>query len=217
MKKTLYLAFDIGNVLVDVDFRGFCEKLGARVNLSTDEVVFRLNTNQKLHDVGLLTMAEILYKEFGIRSSLVIDEVIKDWQSMGKVSLFCDILNTKYCQLLKEHNYNLNIKVALLSNVGTEHAKLVRELHPLGPWKPIYYLSCEVGVRKPNSLYFHSFLQRYPEFEGCLYIDDLLDNLAAGKKFGFQTQLFELDQCHSQVMFEEEADSIFSQAMDLAK
>jgi hypothetical protein len=36
-------------------------------------------------------------------------------------------------------------------------------------------------------VYYQSFLLQHPEFKGCLYVDDVVDNLNASKAFGFRT------------------------------
>ena len=81
------------------------------------------------------------------------------------------------------------MKVALLSNIGVEHAQMMETKLELGGFFPgaIKHFSCHVGARKPSMVYYQSFLLQHPEFFGCLYVDDVADNLNASKAFGFRT------------------------------
>jgi hypothetical protein len=83
--------------------------------------------------------------------------------------------------------------VALLSNIGVEHAVMMENTLKHGGFFPdaIKHFSCDVGARKPSMIYYQSFLWQYPEFKGCLYVDDLQENLDSGAKFGFRP--FHLD------------------------
>ena len=94
-----------------------------------------------------------------------------------------------------------NTQVALLSNVGLEHAIVMEKIldhHHLHSnkffSKCVKHLSCQVGARKPTKLYYQSFLQQHPEFEGAAYLDDLQENLDMGKEFGFRPYFFSLEK-----------------------
>jgi len=43
-------------------------------------------------------------------------------------------------------------------------------------------------------LYYQSFLMEYPEFHGCVYVDDVAENLEAGKRYGFRPYHFDLSK-----------------------
>lgn len=43
-------------------------------------------------------------------------------------------------------------------------------------------------------IYYQSFLWQYPEFKGCLYVDDLQENLNTGEKFGFKPYKLDLSE-----------------------
>ncbi len=185
----MYAAFDIGNVLVNVDFPGFINKLSKTLNITVEDATYFLNRSHAMHDLGLTVMKDELIDHLHIKSSVLRDELIQDWNNcitpadwfLDKIDALCD-----------KHG----IKVAFLSNVGTEHA--VRMRNTLGPYKffaeGIKHFSCEVGARKPTFLYYQSFLQLHPEFHGCPYFDDLRENLEAGSKFGFKPFRFSLEE-----------------------
>ena len=55
-------------------------------------------------------------------------------------------------------------------------------------------MSYEVGARKPSKLYYQSFLLDHPEYKGCLYVDDLPQNLAVGRYYGFRSFEYNLEE-----------------------
>lgn len=184
-----YAAFDIGNVLVNVNFPGFINKLSKSLNISVEDATYFMNRSQKLHDLGLTVMKDELIDHLHIKSSVLRDELIQNWNEcitpadwlLEKVDVWC-------------HDHG--IQVALLSNVGLEHAVRMRETLNCYEFfrEGVTHFSCEVGARKPTTLYYQTFLQLHPEFQGCPYFDDLKENLEVGAKFGFKPFRFSLEE-----------------------
>lgn len=186
-----YLALDIGNVICHVNFDNFKNKLSKTLNISTHDVDYFLNRTQRLHDMGLTEISDELRDHFKIKSSVIIDELMIEWTNTLTFNKeFLDGIYSKVDELGRK-----NITIALLSNIGFEHAKLIRSKWHLTSVlnDPIMFFSCEVGARKPSYLYYKTFLDMHPEFKGCLYVDDRKDNLKTGDKFGFKSRLFSLD------------------------
>lgn len=183
------ICLDIGNVLCAVDFSHFLRHLSCTLNITLDEAQYFLNRTQKLHDMGLTSVSDELRDHFKIKSPVIIDELLKLWMGI----IWRD--NIALEQLLEKHE----VQVALLSNIGFEHAKMMEEwqapggVNPFFP-KSIKHFSCYVGARKPSSLFYQSFLLDHPEFKGCLYVDDLQENLDTGSKFGFQPFRLSLEE-----------------------
>ncbi len=182
-----YVAIDIGNVLYHCDFNPFLEDLSQALNITLEEAQYFLGRTQKLHDLGCTVMSDELRDHFKIRSPIVINKLIDSWCNSVKPNL--DILNT-----LNRLSQYKKLQVALLSNIGLEHAALIDQtfateniLH-----KCIKHFSCFVGARKPSLLFYQSFLTEYPDFKGCTYVDDIKENLEMGYKMGFKTIQFSL-------------------------
>jgi FMN phosphatase YigB (HAD superfamily) len=176
-----YAAFDVGNVLVHADFAPFLDKLSVSLNITLDEALYFMNRNQKLHDLGLIKMADELHDHFKIKSPITIKQLVSDWNYVIQPAHYMVNVLRK---LMDEHG----VKIALLSNVGLEHAERMNVIlsHDNFVDDTVKFFSCQVGARKPTMLYYHTFLQLYPEFTGCPYIDDLQENLDMGSQFGFQ-------------------------------
>jgi FMN phosphatase YigB (HAD superfamily) len=182
-----FICFDIGNVLCRVDFDNFLDALSKHRNITRAEAWYFLGRMQKLHDLGMTTLRDELHDHFKINSEIVINELLEHWngsvQREGQMfGLLDDLMDNGF-------------KVALLSNIGFEHAEYLNKVcSSFTAWKnAVHFFSCDVGARKPSTLYYQSFLMQCPKFKGALYIDDRQENLDTGKDFGFKTVNFSLD------------------------
>jgi len=182
-----FLALDLGNVVVNVSFDAFIYKLSKTLNVSVDDVNYFLNRTQRLHDMGLTVISDELRDHFKIKSPAIVDELVSEWNKTVSI-------NVQMVVTISQLIHHSNVKVALLSNIGFEHAAAMRELLTKDVYDhSIRFFSCNVGARKPSHLYYKTFLDTYPDFNGCLYLDDRIENIESGKKFGFDAQQFILD------------------------
>jgi FMN phosphatase YigB (HAD superfamily) len=184
MKELMkFIAIDIGNVLVHADMKTFIDNLSDTFNISEVDATRFLRSFQVIHDLGITTMENQLRDRFNCKSDTTIKRLTTCWDD-------CIYPHITIIDIIHKLMVNHDVKVALLSNIGVEHAIIMEhKLHP------IYDDAIKhVGARKPTALYYQSFLMQYPEFTGCLYIDDLHDNLDASKNFGFQTFHLDLDE-----------------------
>lgn len=179
------LCLDIGNVLCEVNLSEYINLLSLRLNISIKEVWYFLNRVQRLHDLGLTNLSDELRDHFKIKSDVVIDELNNEWNNA--------LIPNKYLvdginNLVSE----LNIEVALLSNIGYEHADLFNQT--VNVKSAIKHFSCFVGARKPTLLYYQSFLQQFPQFKNAVYVDDLKENLNTGSMMGLKPMHFTLEE-----------------------
>lgn len=182
-----YIALDIGNVLCTVYTQPFIEYLSETFNVPLHEAQYFLKRFQRIHDLGYTTMEDELKEKFGARSQITIKKIVQAWNdSVVPYEPILDIFN--------DMRLRHGLKVALLSNIGVEHAEMMKEKlkHDGFLADSVKHFSCDVGARKPSSIYYQSFLLQYPNFQGCLYIDDLDENLEVGAKFGFKPFKFDL-------------------------
>lgn len=179
----IYAAFDIGNVLCHVDFNPIINNLSKTLNISKDEAMYFLNRVQKLHDVGLTSLSDELRVHFKIRSEVIVEDLIKSWNA-------CIQPNIEVLEMIYDLIKNYELQIAILSNIGVEHKENIKNI--LG--NAITHFSCDVGCRKPSFLYYQSFIQQYPEFKNCVYVDDLSENLESSKKFGFKPYQFDISK-----------------------
>lgn len=182
------VALDLGNVLLEIDFAPFeaaWQELGYH---ETEHYMDFLSDLHGQQDVGLTTVMRHLKERFGTppeKLSFMSDA----WDAIVKP-------HNQMLEFVEKLERELNAQVAILSNIGLEHSRLLRNKYPkiLGGGDRILHLSCEVGVRKPTKLYYQSFIWDYPEFKGAVYLDDLKDNCDRGAEYGLNSIQFELDK-----------------------
>lgn len=193
-----YICLDIGNVLCTVSAEPFLDLLSETFNVTIPEAARFLKRFQQIHDLGYTTMEDELKDKFGVKSPVIIKKLVDAWNDSVQPNMhILDRLNG-----LREGH---NLQVALLSNIGVEHAAMMEEKLSRNGFFPgaIKHFSCSVGARKPSAIYYQSFLLQYPEFKGCLYVDDLKENLEASKAFGFKTYHFTLENPNYEDLVEE--------------
>jgi FMN phosphatase YigB (HAD superfamily) len=184
-----YICLDIGNVLCHVDMVEFLELASTTFNITEAEAVRFLKRFQRIHDLGYTTMKDELMDQFKLKSEATTRKLVHAWNEAVQPNL--DII-TKLNELKVSHN----LQVALLSNIGPEHAMMMEDRLKHGGFfeGAIKHFSCFVGARKPSMVYYQSFLMQYPQFKGCLYVDDLQENLDASEQFGFKTLRLSLEE-----------------------
>lgn len=183
-----YIALDIGNVLCHVSAQPFLEILSETFNVTIPEASRFLRRFQQIHDLGYTTMEDELKDKFNVKSPVTIQKLVQAWNDSVTPNMhILDSLNS-----LRD---KYNLQVALLSNIGVEHADMMEEKLSHNGFFPgaIKHFSCSVGARKPSIIYYQSFLFQYPQFKGCLYVDDLKENLIASEQLGFKTYHFTLE------------------------
>jgi FMN phosphatase YigB (HAD superfamily) len=184
-----YIALDIGNVLCTVSMRPLLELLSEEFNITLQESQYFLKRFQRIHDLGYTTMEDELKEKFNVKSEVLIKKIASVWND--SITPYTPILDS-FNKLRDKHQ----LKVALLSNIGIEHAEMMEEKLKHDGFFPdaIKHFSCDVGARKPSMIFYQSFLIAYPEFQQCLYVDDLQENLNSGARFGFKPFKFDLNE-----------------------
>jgi FMN phosphatase YigB (HAD superfamily) len=178
------IAFDIGRVLVKVDFTRF---LKVYSDLSLDQLddpmafLFDLHGQQ---DVGLTTIARAAKERFGIPSHQT-DALLEAWNE----AIVPEPEMMGLIHALHKDGWN----IALLSNMGLEHAAYLRENLPDLFEMCEAHLSCDVGARKPSKLFFQSFLMDHPKYRGCIFVDDLEQNRKVANFYGFRSYDFNME------------------------
>lgn len=179
------VAFDIGNVLCQFDIMKFVNKLAEIAQITSYQAWFFLDHLQKMQDIGVTSVAHGLEYKFKLNKEelKILVDAWNDTLSPNEMMLnFLDNLKSD------------GVKIALLSNMGPEHLSYLRSTCSQMFEQTMQHISCEVGARKPQKLFFQSFCLDNDDFNGCSYIDDIEDNLKMGKKYGFKTYNFDLDK-----------------------
>lgn len=80
--------------------------------------------------------------------------------------------------------------VALLSNIDTHLARIIREFNLYAPFDPCL-LSCEIGLEKPDPKIYEFLLKEMQlPAANIIFVDDRIKNVEAAQKLGFDAILF---------------------------
>jgi FMN phosphatase YigB (HAD superfamily) len=89
---------------------------------------------------------------------------------------------------------NKGVQIAYLSNMGWDHFNLLKEKYSdFINLADVKFMSCEVGAAKPDFVYYKTFLDMYPQYNGAIYLDDRQENLNVGSMFGLKSFYFNLE------------------------
>jgi len=192
MQKIENIIFDLGGVLLDIDYnltRTAFEKLGV---VNFDEMYSQANADklfQKL-ETGAVTEEEF-YKELNRSTGLRLSskEIKEAWNAMllsfREESLqFLDEVRERY-------------KIFLLSNTNNIHLVSFYEIYHRKERKKSFeqyfnkaYYSFEIGLRKPDvDCYEWVLNDLQAEPRKTLFIDDSIKNIEGAEKAGLQTIL----------------------------
>ena len=182
------VAFDVGEVLCEVDWTEFINKYENAKRSYSPGVVGDawqfLQIVQRKQDLDVINEDEMLL-EWGF-SEPDISELVVAWNNAASPN--------KRMLELKKKLQDAGAKVAILSNMGRTHYNYLQGICPKMFEGAIRHISCEVGARKPSKLFFQSFFMENPDFKGALFIDDKKENLEIGEKYGLRPFRFALSE-----------------------
>jgi FMN phosphatase YigB (HAD superfamily) len=181
------IAFDVGQVLCHVDLDKFTTKYNqiipkyAPKAIIQDGLEFLINI-QKRVDIGESSVCSEIKSI--TNNHIVIKTMLEIWND-------CIIPNEKVIafknKLIKEGG-----QVAIMSNMGQDHYNFIKTKHPSIFQGCKLFLSFTAHVRKPERSFYKRFLQQNPKFRGCVYLDDMIENLNTSKLYEFSTYKFDL-------------------------
>lgn len=180
---TQHAAFDLGNVILEVDMNPFWQ-LVSELGVDEEDMHRFIRLVQRPEFCGLVDMQDLLEDEF---EPYEADMLMKAW---------CDGLkpNQQMVNFLSSLRHE-GFKIAFLSNIGLTHLNYIREnCLEMMSMAQVQHMSCEVGVAKPNLLYYQSFLMQHDDFAGCVYLDDRQENVVMGAKCKFDSIRFDLNE-----------------------
>jgi len=197
-----YVAFDIGDVLCHCFEDKFLNAVSESANISIDDALRFFKRFWEHHDLGFTTIEDELKDKLNIKSEITIKKLTDIWMDtlVPNREMFQFLIQKMYTYKSISCSKRTDLQVALLSNIGKEHAATLKEKFDNQTYTCsfglfddcIKHLSFEVGARKPSLIYYQSFLSLHPEFTGCVYVDDREENLITAEKLGFHPFKFSL-------------------------
>ena len=181
MIKTII--FDFGDVFINLD-KSATEK-GLK-SLGFGEFNEEMNTMNQLYEMGLISSHTFLefYLEQIPKSK--VEDLINSWNS---VLLDFPIHRLEFLKKIKRDN---RFQLILLSNTNELHIDCVKQnISFYEEFKGCFdkfYLSHEIGFRKPNSDVYQFILKENKLLPNeCFFVDDTKENTYSAKKLGIKT------------------------------
>jgi glucose-1-phosphatase len=181
MKKIEAVIFDLGRVIVEIDFSRSLFRLfrdfeqpseSIFQQLMTDDLIQRYNTGQ--------IQPQEFYQAVKQKFNLDIDFAeFKD--------LWCNIFSPMpgMEELIRE--LEGKVKLGLFSNTDPLHYQHICDITPIMEIFDRPTLSYEIGMQKPAGESYQIAARNVDTAaEKCLYIDDLLENVEAAQQAGMQ-------------------------------
>ena len=188
MIKTII--FDLGNVIVKVNWNTFYKKAVVKSNKSLQYIKkYCENPSKNIIDfeLGKINSEEFYNK---ITNDLCLKMSFKDFKAA-----YCNIfpLNENVAGIIKK--LKKNYRLVLLSNTDKLHFEFIKNKYKIVDIFDEYVLSYKEGCRKPNPLIFLKAIKKAKAMPfNCLYFDDIPEFVLAARMLGikaFQYKNFE--------------------------
>ena len=176
------LLFDLGNVLVEIDFSRVLSVWASYAGITAEELVPRFSLQDKDHERferGEITSAQFFNS---VRETLRIDitnaQFLEGWNSVfvGEITGIDDVVKRA----------SLRYPLYVFSNTTLPHHVVWQNLCPelLTKFKKIF-VSYELGLRKPDEEAFYAVAEAIGEpIHKILFFDDTLENVSTARKLG---------------------------------
>lgn len=179
MSQINTILFDIGDVLVSVDFERAFRKFeelndGKEISKQQRQQFFAKKNHYETGAISDGQWLDFLRSHFACNCT---DEEMR--------TIYSDIfgLNQAMANLLPE--LNQQFQLLHLSNISAIHLQYIRESYPVFSYIPEGGYSYQMGAIKPDPSIYQKIIATYNlQPEKTLYIDDLAANIEAGGKFG---------------------------------
>lgn len=180
------IIFDIGRVIVRVDYDRALRVLSSSAGRSGREIWKLISSDPRMHDFqeGRLTPQEWhQHLNQHLNMNLSYEEFHNAWTSaLDPQPIISDEV---FAQLAGHH------RMALLSNTDPIHVAYMENTFSFMRFFPSRVYSCAVGTSKPDPAIYRLALDgvQTPPTE-TLYIDDIAEYVEAGRRIGLQAILF---------------------------
>lgn len=175
------VVFDLGGVLIDVQYTRAIEQLRARCSADADRLQQALRSASSLQR---FECGELTPREF---HAAFCDVGRLDIGFEAFCAVYCDIFEP-VPQMIEAHRQARarGIETYIFSNTSELHLEHIRRHYPFVSQFDGYFLSYELGVMKPDDAAYTAVEKTI----GCparqlLYIDDRVENFEAGARRGW--------------------------------
>ncbi len=180
--------FDLGNVLIDFDYRIGVKRIAPVSQKNPQEIIdlFFNSTLTNDFEEGKLSLDDF-FKE--VKAALGLKIGFSEFLPIWNEIFYMTEENKKIFQLAG--NLKNNYKLALLSNVNILHLDYIKKEFPVFDIFDHVFASCELGLIKPDPRIYQkviSILQCQPA--EIFYTDDREELIEASKKLGLRAFIY---------------------------
>lgn len=177
------IIFDFGDVFINLDKDGTSRKLK---EMNIEKLPESIIAKNKEYEQGFVTSDEISDFYRGEFPQLQNEDFLNSWNSM---LLEFPEYRFRFIEKLAEKNEH---KLILLSNTNDNHIEHIKNnvsfFNEFKDCFDAFYLSHEIGMRKPEPRIFEFVLENHDlKPEECLFIDDTSENTETASRLGFHT------------------------------
>lgn len=180
------IIFDMGGVLVHLDWDKVCAPLARLSDRTYDEVMREVQNGPIVESsmLGHLTPREFHRAICGeIHVAIDFDPFIDIWNGIFGI-------DDEMAHLVEELASTHTLVIA--SNTDAIHFPYCLENFPVLKAFDRHFLSCEMGLLKPDPAYFHHVLyELWASPANCVFIDDRPNNVRAARNLGIKGLVFE--------------------------
>jgi len=179
--------FDLGNVIVPVDF-SLCHQALSAVCPHPPQDVPRIVGGSglaKKYEKGQIATEDFVQETCRLLDMNVSFEEF--WELWGRIFLPETLIPESLFESLRQRH-----RLLLLSNTNAMHFRMAKERYPLLRHFDGYVLSYEVGSLKPApEIYREAIARAGCGAEECFFTDDILGNVEAARKEGMEAVQFQ--------------------------
>ncbi|PZX52467.1 putative hydrolase of the HAD superfamily [Algoriphagus ratkowskyi] len=184
-----FLIFDLGNVIIDLDYSKALQRIKEEVSFEFYEKVdgFYLTDFHKDYEIGIIDSGQFRDAVRSYFQQSWTDEKVDElWN--------CLLLKIPLNRLKLISKLRENFQVGVLSNTNLIHIHAVNRIlqqdHGLENFDPIFdwvFLSHEMGLAKPNIEIYEKMLVDLDTSAGrVIFFDDLFANVEGARAVGIQ-------------------------------
>ena len=185
--KIKNIIFDVGNVLVRYDWRGYLESFGfpqEETKVLSQEIF--LSRTWREQDRGAKTDEEYL-AAFIAAAPQYEEDVVRVWKDAGRTIRPVDYADS-WTQYLRSRGYRLFV----LSNYASRLLEDTKHHMTFLPNMDGVIFSCDVKQIKPEPEIYHTLLDRYGlKADECVFMDDVEENCEGARRCGIHAIRFE--------------------------
>ncbi|MDX1544752.1 MAG: HAD family phosphatase [Christiangramia sp.] len=177
------IIFDFGDVFISLDKAATTNKLK---EIDINELPESLMAKNREYEQGFVTSDEISEHYTTEFPQLNSEDFLNAWNS-----ILLEFPEYKF-RFIQKLSREMDYKLILLSNTNENHIEYIKNNVPFFEdfrnCFDAFYLSHEIGMRKPDPEIFEFVLDEHDlKPENCLFIDDTAEHTGTAARLGFHT------------------------------